>query len=398
MKKTAIQSILLNLKWMLNMTHTNTSLIETLKTLIQFESISPHDAGCQNFIAEQLKKLGFRVDQWQVQETHNLIATLGSGKPCCLFAGHTDVVPPGPLDQWTSPPFEASIRYNTLYGRGACDMKGALAAFLTATETFLSKTRPQGTLMLALTSDEEGLAHHGSIEIVKRLKARYPTIDYCLIGEPSSTEHVGDGIKVGRRGSLNGLARVHGKQGHVAYLPSTENILHKTPRLIEKLKAMKYQTAPKHFPETRFHITHIHAGDGTTNVVPSTLTLQFNIRYAPNDHANELMEQINRCFQSEGLDYSIHWDHSAKPFYSPPGRLANAVADSIQAISSIETDMNTDGGTSDGRFLIDLNCEIVEFGLPNATIHQINECVKLADLAILTQTYEAILNRLLNPH
>lgn len=373
-----------------------TPVIDLASQLIQCPSITPEDHGCQAIIAERLKKLGFNIEQWVVEGTHNLLAQIGHGKPYLMFAGHTDVVPPGPLEQWSSPPFEPSLRYGNLYGRGACDMKGAIAAFITATEAFMQQNpTPQGTLFIALTSDEEGPAQHGMIEIIKKLKHKKTDIDYCLIGEPTSVKHLGDGIKIGRRGSLNGFARLHSTQGHVAYLPSLDNPLHQLGNLINNLISIQTEKPHPHFPTTSFQITHLHAGDGTTNVIPGDINIQFNFRYAPSDSHLSLISKVDKCFHQSGLEYSITWDHSAQPYHSPPGKLAELVSQAIEKITEAKPNVNTEGGTSDGRFLIDLECEIVEFGLSNQTIHQINEKTKTDDLIQLTEIYQIILQALL---
>ena len=359
--------------------------------LIQYPSITPNDHGCQADIAAQLQTLGFEVNVWTVEGTTNLLASIGSGETTLLFAGHTDVVPPGPVDQWSSPPFEPTLRYGALYGRGACDMKGAIAAFLEAIRRFLDQNILNGRLMIALTSDEEGPAKHGMVEIIKKLQNQKIHIDYCLIGEPTSTKTLGDGIKIGRRGSLNGFAQLFAQQGHVAYL--SENPLHALGPLIQSMTSIQYAEPHPDFPPTQLQITHLHAGDGTTNIIPGEVQIQFNFRYAPTDSHLDLMKAMDACFTQTQLKYTITWDHSARPYHSPASTFADHVSEAIERITQTQTHPNTAGGTSDGRFLIDLGCEIVECGLSNASIHQINEHVQVEDLIKLTDIYECILSR-----
>ena len=313
-----------------------------------------------------------------------------------MFAGHTDVVPPGPLESWRSPPFSPSIRYDKLYGRGACDMKGAIAAFIVAVENFINKQKEfKGSLIIALTSDEEGNADFGTKEIIKKIQQNSWPIKYCLIGEPTSTQTLGDGIKIGRRGSLNGFATIKSKQGHVAYAKQNTNVIHKITPVMEKLQQIKFPHANPHFPNTSFHITYINSGDGTTNVVPENLDLQFNFRYPDNVSSTSIMKKVNQCFNSLDCHYEIKWHHSAKPYYHKPDLLTQTLTEIIKEQLNITPELNTKGGTSDGRFLTDLGCQIAEFGLNNKTIHQVNENVKVQDIIDLSKIYEQTLLKLL---
>ena len=371
-------------------------ILKLASALIACPSITPNDAGCMQIIEQHLKPLGFDIDIWQENDTQNLLASLGRGAPYVLYAGHTDVVPPGPIDQWETPPFQASISNEQLYGRGACDMKGGIAAFLCALTQFHNSNKAMnGTLIIAITSDEEGDAQYGTKEIIKRIRQKFPKIDYCLVGEPTCANNPGDTIKIGRRGSLNGFANLQLQQGHVAYATPQNNVIHRSADLINQLNAISPEHLDPHFPPTSFHITYLNAGDGTTNVVPGQIDLQFNFRYPPSVSHIWLMEQVNQCFKRTGLEFTINWTHSAKPYFSKPSKLAHLMQTITKKVYGQKADLNTFGGTSDGRFLIDLECELIEFGLQNTTIHQVNEHVCLVDLFKLSLAYENFLEALL---
>lgn len=372
------------------------SSIALAKTLISEPSITPNDANCQLIISKILNQHKFIIDNWQESDgTKNMLAILDKGPPYFLYSGHTDVVPPGPLEKWHNPPFEPTITSGVLYGRGACDMKGSIAAFITAVEQLCTQGFNKGSIVIALTSDEEGKAEYGTKSIVNKIKTKNIPIDYCLVGEPTCKATLGDIIKIGRRGSLNGFAQITGTQQHVAYCKDN-NILHTIDIIVNKLKQLKFPKSNQYFPETQFNITYINAGDGTTNIVPGNIDIQFNFRYSNSIDHLELVTMTDNCFKELNLPYTINWHHSANPYYHPPQELTKVLTEIINQKFSIIPEINTEGGTSDGRFLIDLNCEIAEFGLLNATIHQINENTPANDIIQLKNIYLELLTKILN--
>ena len=366
--------------------------------LIARPSVTPEDAGCLDLIASRLAPLGFVCERVDAGGVSNLWARRGTVGPVVCLAGHTDVVPTGPLDSWTSPPFEPTLRDGLLFGRGAADMKSSLAGFVTAVERFVA-AHPDypGSIALLFTSDEEGDAHHGTVEVVKALQARGETIDYCIVGEPTSTECLGDVIKNGRRGSLSGRLTVKGQQGHVAYPHLARNPIHLAAPALAELAATVWDAGNEHFPPTTWQMSNIHAGTGATNVIPGTLEVLFNFRYSTASTADGLKARVVEVLQRHGLDYDLAWNHSGKPFLTARGELVAALSAAIRDVSDIETELSTSGGTSDGRFIADICPQVVEFGPVNATIHKLDECIAVEAVGPLSRIYEHTLERLLLP-
>jgi succinyl-diaminopimelate desuccinylase len=370
--------------------------IELAKALIERASVTPDDAGCQPLIAERLQALGFSIESLRFGEVDNLWARRGSAAPLFVFAGHTDVVPPGPLADWDSDPFTATTRDGCLYGRGAADMKSSIAAMVTACERFIARhAGHRGSIAFLLTSDEEGPSIDGTVKVIEHLKARGEQIDWCLVGEPSSRKQTGDVIKNGRRGSLNGVLRVHGQQGHVAYPQLADNPIHRAAAALAELVAVEWDAGNAHFPPTTFQISNIHAGTGAENVIPGELHILFNLRFSTESSPESIQSRVHAILDRHGLDYSIDWKISGLPFITPAGELVDAARRAIHSISGIETELSTSGGTSDGRFIAPTGAQVVELGPLNATIHKTNECVNLAELDTLSSIYERILELLL---
>ncbi|WP_410685950.1 succinyl-diaminopimelate desuccinylase [Avibacterium paragallinarum] len=373
------------------------SILNLAQQLIQRPSISPDDQGCQQLIAERLEKLGFHIEWLPFNDTLNLWATHGSTRPVVTFAGHTDVVPVGDESQWQYPPFSAKIVDDMLYGRGAADMKGSLAAMIVAAENYV-KAHPDhaGTIALLITSDEEAAAKDGTVRVVETLMARGEAIDYCLVGEPSSAEKLGDVVKNGRRGSITGNLYIEGVQGHVAYPHLADNPVHKSVDFLKELTTYQWDQGNEFFPPTSLQIANIQAGTGSNNVIPGELYVQFNLRYCT-EVTDELIKQtVEQMLKKHQLDYRIEWNLSGKPFLTKPGKLVNAVVDSLEKIAKITPALETGGGTSDGRFIALMGAEVVELGPLNATIHKVNECVSCQDLATLGEVYQQMLMNLLN--
>ncbi|MFN6263511.1 MAG: succinyl-diaminopimelate desuccinylase [Chromatiaceae bacterium] len=364
--------------------------------LIRRPSVTPLDEGCQQLMADRLSALGFDIESMFFEDTLNLWARRGQGKPLFCFAGHTDVVPTGPLEQWDSPPFEPEIRDGLLYGRGTADMKGSLAAMIVATERFLAK-KPQltGDIAFLITSDEEGPFINGTKRVIETLEARQEKISWCLVGEPSSTHQVGDVIKNGRRGSLTGYLKVKGVQGHVAYPHLVDNPIHKAAPALAALSTEVWDHGNAFFPATSFQISNIHAGTGATNVVPGELSLTFNFRYSTEVTAEQLQQRVLALLDQHQLNYDIDWVLNGLPFLTDRGPLVEAAAKAVRQVQGFETSLETTGGTSDGRFIAPTGAQVVELGPCNGTIHKINEHVRVADLDLLTDMYEAILWHLL---
>jgi succinyl-diaminopimelate desuccinylase len=367
--------------------------------LVARRSITPDDDGCQALIARRLERSGFAAEPLVSKGVTNHWLVRGSGAPLVCFAGHTDVVPTGPLDAWHSDPFAPEVRDGYLYGRGAADMKGSLAAFVTAIESFVAE-RPdhRGTIALLLTSDEEGPVNtDGTVKVVERLAARGQRIDYCVVGEPSSVARLGDTIKNGRRGSLTCRLTVRGVQGHVAYPEQVRNPIHLAAPAIHELAGIEWDRGNEFFPPTSFQCSNIHAGTGAFNVVPGTLELVFNWRHSTESDRQSLIARTEAALARHGLDCALDVLAQGKPFVTPPGRLVAAATASIRDETGTEPALSTTGGTSDGRFIADICGEIVELGPVNATIHKLNECVAVADLEPLSRIYRGILERLLGP-
>lgn len=372
--------------------------IKLAKQLINIASITPHDNGCQKILIDYLQKLGFEITTLDSNGVSNFFAIKKSKNPAATlfaFSGHTDVVPPGDLSDWISPPFEATIRDEKLFGRGAADMKSAIAAMVIAVETFLA-THPNHPHHLAflITSDEEGNATDGTAKIVEFLEKNNIKIDYCLVGEASSAKQLGDNIKVGRRGSLHGELIVHGKQGHIAYPHLAINPIHRSFQALDALTQIEWDKGNALFSPTTFQIYNIHADTGANNVIPGSLSARFNFRHCPDSTAEYLQSRVEQVLQEHQLTFSIKWNHSSKPFYSNPGLLTNTCKNAIETICHIETTPNTTGGTSDGRFIAHTGAEVVELGLCSSSIHQVNEHTNITDLEKLTVLYTEIIKNL----
>ncbi len=370
--------------------------LELAKSLISRPSVTPNDKGCQAIMIDRLEKIGFKIHPLKFGDVDNFWATHGNTSPIFSFAGHTDVVPAGDDDLWKTPPFEPTVKDGLLFGRGAADMKGGLASMLVATENFIEKNpNHKGTVAFLITSDEEGVAVNGTVKVMDYLKSLDQKIDYCLLGEPSSTSVLGDVIKNGRRGSLNGLLTIKGKQGHIAYPHLAENPNHLMTSVLNDLCQQQWDNGNDYFPATSFQISNIHSGSRVTNVIPGEVEIMFNFRYSTETTKEELQKKVNDILDSHKLNYSIDWSHSGYPFLTPQGELVSACVDAIEEIKSIRPELSTSGGTSDGRFIAQEGTQVVELGPINATIHQVNESVLVQDLEDLSKIYSQILTNLL---
>jgi succinyl-diaminopimelate desuccinylase len=356
--------------------------------LIARHSVTPEDGGCQQAIAQRLGKIGFVAEPMRFGEVDNLWIRRGDASPLLCFAGHTDVVPPGPLDQWTSDPFAPEVRDGHLYGRGAADMKTSLAAFVTAIEQFVDE-QPEhnGSIALLLTSDEEGPAKDGTVRVVETLRERGERIDFCVVGEPTSVERLGDMIKNGRRGSLSGEIVVKGAQGHVAYPHLARNPVHLFAPALAELAAQKWDEGNEFFPPTTWQVSNIEAGTGATNVIPGELRAHFNFRFSPESTIEQLKKRVGEILDRHKLEYQIEWTLSGRPFMTRRGKLVSAVSDAIRSVTGIEPKLSTTGGTSDGRFIADICDEVVELGPVNASIHKIDEHIAVDDIGMLSRIY-----------
>jgi succinyl-diaminopimelate desuccinylase len=367
--------------------------------LIRRPSLTPDDAGCQALIGARLAAAGFAIESLRIGEVDNLWATFGDADagPTCVLLGHTDVVPTGPVADWQSDPFQPSLRDGYLYGRGAADMKGSVAAFVCALEQFAAAhPTPAGRVALLLTSDEEGPSIDGVRAVAERFRARGERIDHCLVGEPSSQQQLGDQVRIGRRGSLTGTAMVHGVQGHVAYAELARNPIHAVLPALLELAGRDWDGGPvPDFPATGFQIANFNAGTGASNVIPGRAWLQFNLRYSPRWSAAELIAEVDACFARHEIPVEIDWQANGEPFHTGEGPLRQAVRDSVHALRGIWPAENTGGGTSDGRFVAPLGADVVELGPVNATIHKIDERIALAELQALPALYLNVLQRLL---
>ncbi|TXI75073.1 MAG: succinyl-diaminopimelate desuccinylase [Dokdonella sp.] len=364
--------------------------------LIRRASVTPEDAGCQQLLGERLAAAGFAIEDLHYGEVRNLWATHGETGPVLVLLGHTDVVPTGPVEKWTSPPFEPTIRDGHLFGRGAADMKSGVAAMSLALVEFVRRhPRHPGTVALLLTSDEEGPSIDGVRRVVEEFRRRGQRVDWCLVGEPSSRQVLGDLVRVGRRGSLHGRLCVRGVQGHVAYPELARNPVHAAAAALTELVATVWDEGNASFPPTSFQISNIHAGTGAANIIPGTLEVAFNFRYGTASSADDLRARIEDCLKRHGLDYEIEWELSGEPFLTEPGALRSAVEAVLVEHFGQVPESSTGGGTSDGRFIAPLGAEVVEFGPVNASIHKVDECVSVADLERLPDLYLAIIERLL---
>jgi succinyl-diaminopimelate desuccinylase len=372
------------------------STFELACELIARRSVTPADGGCLELISHRLAPLGFSLERMDREGVSNLWTRRGGAGPVICFAGHTDVVPPGPLDQWRSDPFKPEVRDGFLYGRGAADMKTSIAAFVTAVERFLA-ARPDhaGAIALLLTSDEEGRAVDGTVRVVDALKARGETLDYCIVGEPTSAERLADTIKNGRRGSLSGKLVVKGVQGHIAYPHLVKNPVHKAAPAVAELATTVWDAGNEYFPPTSWQISNFHAGTGADNVVPGTAEILFNFRFSTASTPDGLKARVHEILDRRGVEYALEWTLSGKPYLTPRGRLVEMVSQAIRETVGIEAELSTSGGTSDGRFIADICPEVIELGPLNATIHKIDECIAVADIEPLSRIYERVLELLL---
>lgn len=370
--------------------------LELAKTLINIPSITPNDNGCQQQLIQHLLAMNFTITPLSSGNVTNFWAQRGHNGPLFVFAGHTDVVPPGPETKWRTPPFMATVHNDRLYGRGAADMKAALAAMVIACQQFIDKhPNHLGSIGFMITSDEEGTATDGTTKIVEYLENNNINIDWCLIGEASSQQELGDAVKIGRRGSLHGELQVMGKQGHIAYPHLAENPIHNCFKALDQLTHIEWDQGNEHFSPTSFQIYNISADTGATNIIPGALTARFNFRFSPASTPQQLKDRLQKTLDDHALRYHIEWNLASQPFYSEPGQLFHATQQSIQTILGIETHANTIGGTSDGRFIARLGCEIVELGFVNKTIHQVNEHIHVPAIKQLTTIYANILEQLL---
>jgi succinyl-diaminopimelate desuccinylase len=366
------------------------------KDLINRKSVTPEDAGCQELMADILEPLGFTIEDLTFDDTKNIWARKGTEDPVFCFAGHTDVVPSGPESAWQTPPFEATEKEGYLHGRGAADMKGSIAAMLVATEKFV-KNNPnhKGSIAYLITSDEEGPFINGTTRVIDTLEARNEKITWCLVGEPSSTDEVGDIVKNGRRGSLTGDLIVKGIQGHVAYPHLADNPIHNSSLALAELANTKWDSGNDSFPPTSFQISNINGGTGAGNVIPGELKVCFNFRFSTEVTDHQLIERVTNILDNHKLNYDIHWTFNGQPFLTDSGDLVEATQQAIKHCTGRETILSTAGGTSDGRFIAPTGAQVIELGPVNATIHKIDECVKMSDLDTLADIYEQMLVRLL---
>ncbi len=372
-----------------------TATLDLAKALIARRSLTPDDAGCQEILIARLEKLGFKIEKMRFGNVDNFWARRGGASPLVVFAGHTDVVPTGPVEQWHSDPFEPTIRDGMLYGRGSADMKTSIAAFIVALEEFLAKHSDHaGSIGLLITSDEEGIAIDGTVKVVEALKARGELIDYCIVGEPTSNKLVGDMIKNGRRGSLSAKLVVKGIQGHIAYPHLVKNPIHMVAPALAEISTTEWDQGNEYFPPTSFQVSNIHGGTGATNVVPGHVEVLFNFRYCTASTEQSLRERVLAILGRHDFEYDIEWE-SGKPYLTPRGNLVEAISAAIREAFGITPELSTSGGTSDGRFIADICPQVIEFGPLNATIHKLNECVGVADIEPLKDTYRLTLEKLL---
>jgi succinyl-diaminopimelate desuccinylase len=374
----------------------DSATIALSKQLISRQSVTPEDAGCQQIMIERLAEIGFEIHPLRFDDVDNFWAIRGESGPILCFAGHTDVVPSGPESQWQTPPFEPTIIDDDLYGRGAADMKGSLAAMVVSVEQFVEQNPDHnGRIAFLITSDEEGIAVNGTVKVVEWLREQNIIPDYCLVGEPSSTDHCGDTIKNGRRGSLGCTMQVFGQQGHVAYPHLADNPIHSAAPALAELAAEIWDNGNDFFPATSFQVSNINAGTGATNVIPGSLEVIFNFRFSTEVTEQELRERTIAILDKHQLQYELNWSLSGQPFLTAEGDLVEAAVAAISEVTGIETELSTAGGTSDGRFIAPLGSQVVELGPVNASIHRIDENVSVTELNRLTQIYQNILQRLI---
>jgi len=363
--------------------------------LLKRQSNTPLDAGCQETMIKRLEPLGFKIERMRFGDVDNFYARRGNTAPLLVFAGHTDVVPTGPLDKWHTPPFEPTIKDGMLYARGAADMKTSCAAFVTAIEDFLAEnTSHKGSIGLLITSDEEGIAINGTVKVIEVLKARGELIDYCIVGEPTSVQQTGDMIKNGRRGTLSGKLTVKGVQGHIAYPHLAKNPIHEVAPALAELVALQWDAGNAFFPPTTWQVSNIHGGTGATNVIPGSVVIDFNFRFSTESTPERLQQRLTAVLQRHALDFELVWTLGGLPFLTTPGTLVAAVQQAIRAETGLETQLSTTGGTSDGRFISQICPQVIEFGPVNATIHKIDEHVAVADIEPLKNIYRRVLDNL----
>ena len=373
---------------------------DTLKLtteLINRKTLTPDDNGCQKLIAERLNKNGFSAEHLRFDDVDNLWVTHGNSGPLFVFAGHTDTVPVGPIEKWNTDPFKAEIKEGYLYGRGAADMKSGIAAMVTAAERYVQKNpNHNGTIALLITSDEEGPSINGTRKVIDYLDEKKIKIDYCVLGEPTSDKQLADVVRIGRRGSLNGILKINGVQGHVAYPKKAKNPIHEAAEFLNEIMSIQWDQGNDSFPPTSFQISNINAGTGADNVIPDALNVLFNFRYSTETSQDEIENKVEELLKKFSLDYTLEWKLSGAPFVTGSGRLIDVATATIKEIANIETVCSTGGGTSDGRFIAPTGAETIELGVVNETIHKINECVKVEDLDTLSSIYEKILEKLLS--
>lgn len=370
---------------------------ELARELISRVSVTPNDGGCQEVLAQRLARLGFRIERLRFGDVDNLWARRGSTAPLVVFAGHTDVVPTGPLAQWNSDPFVPTVRDGVLYGRGAADMKSSIAAFITGIEAFLAANpNHPGSIALLITSDEEGIAVNGTVKVVETLRARGELMDFCIIGEPSSVSALGDTMKNGRRGSLSGDLLVRGVQGHIAYPQLSRNPIHEFAPALAELAATKWDDGNEYFPPTTWQISNVAAGTGATNVIPGELRVHFNFRFSTASSPESLKARVHETLDRHKVEYEIAWHLSGRPFLTPKGKLVQSLTRAVNEVTGRTPELSTNGGTSDGRFIAELCREVVEFGPINASIHKLDEHILLADLDALSRIYQLALADILD--
>ena len=378
--------------FIVNLPYNMNETLELLQDLITRQSVTPKDDGCMELLAERLGKIGFKAERLDFGDTQNIWLKRGDSKPLFAFLGHTDVVPPGPLDKWNSPPFEPTIRDGKLYGRGAADMKGGIACFITAVERFIANHPDhQGSIAIMLTSDEEGIATHGIVKVVEVLEQRNEKIDWCLVGEPSSDKRIGDVIRVGRRGSLCAKLTVHGIQGHVAYPEIAENPIHTFAPALKELTEEIWDRGNPFFPPTRLQVSNINGGTGAENIIPGSLEVQFNLRFSTELNEDAIKQRTQAILDKYGFKYDLQWRLSGNPFLTEAGELIDAAHAAIKTVTGFDTTDDTGGGTSDGRFIAPTGAQVIELGPLNESIHKINENIGIEDLEVLSEIYENIL-------
>ena len=368
--------------------------LDLTKQLIERASITPEDLDCQQILAQRLSDLGFKIESLPFAEVSNFWAELGAEVPLFVFSGHTDVVPPGPTEEWSYDPFAPTEHEGFLYGRGSADMKSSLAAMITATENYLANNTPNFRIGFLITSDEEGQAINGTRKVIETFNSQGRKIDYCLVGEPSSSEKFGDTVKIGRRGSLSCKLRVQGIKGHVAYPQLASNPIHNALPALAKLTTTTWDEGNSSFPPTSFQISNIHAGVGANNVIPDSMEIDFNLRYSTELEADAIKQRVEEILNEDDMDYEAIWHLSGEPFLTTETELIDSVVKSVEDVTGIKPQLSTSGGTSDGRFISPSGAQVVELGPCNATIHKIDERIRISDIELLSSTYEAVLANL----